>query len=164
MNLSLSQVRIALGILAALAAALLLNHYIVTDKKRVERTVQEMASAAAKGDVPLLFSHVSADYRDDAMSRDQLMSLATKVLGRYAATSVGIQWINVNVSGALAHAQVAISAGEEGGAFTARYGSSEWSAEFRKEADGVWRMTSVTPTRIYGREVSGWRDLLRRFE
>ncbi len=62
MNISWNQVRIALAILGALALAMLLNRYIVTDKKRIERTVQEMAEAAAKGDIDLLFSHVSADY------------------------------------------------------------------------------------------------------
>jgi ketosteroid isomerase-like protein len=163
MNIPLSQVRIALAILAALALALLLNHYVVTDKKRVERTVQEMADAAAKGDLGSLFSHVSADYHDDAMSREQLRSLAKSVLERYEPANAEVELVSVNVTGSLAHAQVIISAGGQRDGYTPWRGTSEWSAEFRKEADGAWRLTSVTPTRIYGRQVSGWSDVLRRF-
>jgi hypothetical protein len=164
MNISLSQVRIALAILGALALALLLNHFIVTDKKRIERTVHEMADAAAKGDVDLLFSHVSADYRDETMSREQLKSLAKTLLERYEPTNAKTQLISLSITGAMAHAQVGISAGQERNGYTAWYGISEWSAEFRKDADGAWRVTSVTPARIYGRDVSGWREVLRRFD
>jgi ketosteroid isomerase-like protein len=163
MNIPLSQVRIALAILAALALALLLNHYVVTDKKRIERTVQEMADAAAKGDLDPLFSHVSADYHDDAMSRDQLRSLAKSALERYERADATVELVSVNVTGSLAHAQVSISAGGQRSGYMPWDGTSEWSAEFRKEADGAWRLTSVAPTRIYGRQVSGWRDVLRHF-
>ena len=162
MNISLGQVRIAGAILGALAVALLLNHIIVTDKKRVERTVHEMADAAAKGDVDLLFSHVSANYRDEAMTREQLKSLAKSLLPRYQPENAKVQAISVNVTGAMAHAQVAISSREQSGGYT-WYGTSEWSAEFRKEADGAWRVTSVMPARFFGRDVSGWRDVLRQF-
>ena len=72
MNISWNQMRIALAVLGALALAMLLNRYIVTDKKRIERTVQEMADAAGKGDIDLLFSHISADCGSEDMPRTRL--------------------------------------------------------------------------------------------
>jgi ketosteroid isomerase-like protein len=160
MNVSVSQARIALAILGGLVVALALNHFILTDKKRIERTVREMTDAASKKDLDLLFSHVSANYRDDVMTRDELRSLAKKELDRYEPANARVRWVMVTVAGALAHAQVSVAAGEAQDGYTPWYGTSEWSLEFRKEADGVWRVTSITPTRFYGRDVSGWGGVL----
>jgi hypothetical protein len=164
MNASSSQLRIALGILGAVVLGLLLNRLVVTDKKRIERTVHEMADAAAKGDLDLLFSHISADYHDDSLSRTGLKSLATTYMDRYESADPRIQWITVIVEGSMAHVQLGVSGGNTRGGYPAWYGTSEWSAEFRKESDRAWRMTSLKPARMYGREVSNWRDVTRRFE
>jgi hypothetical protein len=163
MNVALSQVRIALAILGAVALAMLLNRLIVTDKKRIERTAQEMADAAAKGDVDLLFSSISADYGDQTMTRTHLRSLATRFLGGDARANPKIQWMTVNVVGTMAHVQLGISGGG-GREYPVWSGISEWAAEFRKETDGAWRVTNITPVRILGGNVSGWGDVLRHFE
>ncbi|MGO8702226.1 MAG: hypothetical protein ACLQVA_00295 [Candidatus Brocadiia bacterium] len=163
MTISWNQVRITLAILGAMVLAMLLNRYLVTDKKRVERTVQDMAEAARKGDVDLLFSHVSADYDSQDMSRAQIRALAEKYLESYGAANTKIQWMTVNVSGVFARAQVSISASTRRD-FPAWSGTTEWAVEFRKESDGAWRVTSIMPGRIFGREVTGWRDLMRRLE
>ncbi len=162
MNISWNQMRIALAVLGALALAMLLNRYIVTDKKRIERTVQEMADAAGKGDIDLLFSHISADCGSEDMPRTRLRTLAEQYLGD-ASARVRIQWMAVNVSGAQARVQLSIS-GSTRQERPAWSGGSEWAAEFRKEADGAWRVTNITPVRVNGRDVSGWRDLTRRLE
>ena len=99
MNLALNQVRIALAILGAVALAMLLNRFIVTDKRRIERTVQGMADAASKGDIDLLFSFVSADYGDETMSRTHLKSLAARFLGGDDHANPKIQWMSVKVVG-----------------------------------------------------------------
>ncbi len=164
MNVSSGQLRLALGILGAVALALLLNRYIETDKKRIERTVHEMADAAAKGDLDLLFSHISADYRDESQSRADLKSLATAYMDRYESANPKIQWTTVNVQGAMAHVQLSVSGGNNRGEYPMWYGNSEWSAEFRKEADGAWRLTSLMPARMFGRDVSGWHEAMRRLE
>jgi ketosteroid isomerase-like protein len=164
MNVTLGQARIALAILGAVVLALLLNRFVVTDKKRIERTVQEMADAAAKGDVDLLFSHISADYRDETLSRTELKSLATDFLGRFNHVNLKIQRISVNVSDTLARAEVIISGSAESGGYRMPTGTSEWAAEFRKEADGAWRVTSITPERMGGADVSDWRWVRRRLE
>ncbi|MGD1000216.1 MAG: hypothetical protein ABSA67_05900 [Candidatus Brocadiia bacterium] len=162
MNISWNQVRIALAILGAMALAMLLNRYIVTDKKRIERTVQEMADAAAKGNIDLLFSNISADFDTEAMSREHLKSLAERFLSDGSASGK-IQWMTVNVSGAQARVQLSVS-GSTRREYPVWSGALEWAAEFRKEADGAWRVTSLTPVRIYGREISGWRDVTRHIE
>jgi len=161
MNVTLGQVRIALGILGAVVLAVLLNRFIVTDKKRVERTVQEMADAAAKGDIDLLFSHISADYRDDTQTRAELQSRATAYLGRYVRVNPKIQWLTVNVVGSLAHVEVGISGSAVTEGRPVEMGTTEWAVEFRKEPDRAWRVTSITPMRMFGREVSGWREVGR---
>jgi ketosteroid isomerase-like protein len=163
MDVSRNQVRIALTIFGAVVLAMLLNRYIVTDKKRIERTMQDMADAAAKRDVDLLFSHVSADFGAEAMTRTHLRSLAEKLLSGDSPAKPRIQWMSVNVSGAQARVQLSVSDGA-----TREYagwsGATEWAAEFRKEADGAWRVTSLMPVRIFGREISNWRDATRHFE
>jgi hypothetical protein len=164
MNVTLRQARTALAILGAVVVALLLNRLVVTDKKRVERTVQEMADAAAKGDIDLLFSHISADYRDETMSRTELKSLATTFLGRFERVNPKIQRISVNVSGTLARVEVSISGSAESGGYRMPLGTSDWAVKFRKEADRVWRVTSIAPARMEGADVSGWRDVRRGFE
>jgi len=71
--------------------------------------------------------------------------------------------MSVNVSGAQARVQLSVSDGA-----TREYagwsGATEWAAEFRKETDGAWRVTNITPVRILGGNVSGWGDVLRHFE
>jgi len=163
MNVALSQVRIALAILGAVALAMLLNRLIVTDKKRIERTAQEMADAAAKGDVDLLFSSISADYGDQTMTRTHLRSLATRFLGGDARANPKIQWMTVNVVGTMAHVQLGISGGG-GREYPVWSGISEWAAEFRKEADRAWRLTSLTLLRVEGANFSGWREVRHRLE
>jgi hypothetical protein len=160
MNVALNQARIALAILGAVALAMILNRFILTDKKRIERTAHEMADAAAQGDIDLLFSHISADYGDETMSRTHLKSLAIKFRDGYPGANPRIQWMTVNVVGPLAHVQLGVS-GDGAVEYT---GISEWAAEFRKETDGAWRVTNITPVRILGGNVSGWGDVLRHFE
>jgi hypothetical protein len=163
MNPALNQVRIALAILGAVALAMLLNRFIVTDKRRIERTAQGMADAASKGDIDLLFSFVSADYGDETMSRTHLKALATRFLGGYDHANPKIRWMSVKVVGPLAHVHVGISeSGREG--YPLWLGTSEWAAEFRKEADGAWRVTKITPVRVWGGNVSSWGDVTRHFE
>jgi hypothetical protein len=164
MNVTLRQAQIALAILGAVVVALLLNRIIVTDKKRIERTVQQMADAAAKGDVELLFSHVSADYQDEIHSRTELKSMVAAFLGHSKLVNPKIQRLTVNISGTLAHVEVSVSGAVEIGGYRVPTGVSEWSAEFRKEADRAWRVTSIAPIRIEGKEVSGWHDLKGVFE
>jgi hypothetical protein len=158
MNVTSSQVRIALGILAAVAIGLLLNRIIVTDKKRVERTIEAMADAAAKGDVDRLFTNISQDYRDELMSRSDLKTMTMEFFGR-ARVNPKIQRMAVTVSGTLARAELTVSGSMEEGKSNMPMGTSEWVGEFRKEADRTWRLTSITPVRIWGRSISGWRDM-----
>ena len=164
MNITLRQTWIALAILGAVVLALLLNRLIVTDKKRIERTVQEMADAVAKGDIDLLFSHISEDYRNDTQSRTELRSLVTAALGRFEHVNPKIQRVPVNISGMLAHVEISVSGSVESGGARMPMGTSEWVAEFRKEADQAWRVTSITPVRVEGRDVSSWHDVTRVFE
>jgi ketosteroid isomerase-like protein len=159
MNVTRSQAQIALAILGAVAAALLLNRFIVTDKKRIERSVEEMADAATKGDVDALFSHVSEDYRDDIQTRAELQSRVADFFRRFHQVDAKIQGVTVNVAGTLAHVEISVSGSVGSGETRMPMGTSEWSAEFRKEADGTWRATSIAPVRIWGHYVSGWRDL-----
>jgi ketosteroid isomerase-like protein len=164
MNVTLRQARIALAILGAVVLALLLNRLILTDKKRIERTVRDMADAVAKGDIDLLFSHISADYQDEAHSRAELESWVAAQLSRFGRVTPKIRRMTVTVSGTLARVEVSVSAGVETEGYGAMTVNSDWAADFRKESDGAWRVTSITPVRIEGREVSGWRDMRRGFE
>ena len=161
MNVSLRQVRVALVILGAVVVAVLLNRFIMTDKKRIERTVQQMAVAVSKGDVDALFTHISADYHDETLSRTALKSMATAVFAKFDHVNPKIQRITVNVSGTLAHVEVSVSGSVESGGYQFPTGASDWAAEFRKEVGGTWRVTTIAPLRIGGNEVSGWHDVTR---
>ena len=108
-NLTLRQAGTALAILAALAAALLLNHFVVTDKTRVANVIRSMGEEAGRADVDAIFSHVAADYEDDAHGRAELQAYAAGVFAEYGPLHVAVQRVTVNVSGRLASAEVTLS-------------------------------------------------------
>jgi hypothetical protein len=78
--------------------------------------------------------------------------------------SLKIQRMAVNISDTLARVEVTISGGAESGGYRMPMETSGWAAEFRKEADRTWRVTSITPERMGGADVSDWRNVRRRFE
>ena len=162
-NLSLRQAWIAAAILAALAAALLLNRLVVTDKARVENVIRSMAEAAGRADVNALFSHVAADYEDDAQGRLELEAWAAGLFTKFGPLRVTVQRLTVNVSGRLASAEVAISGRAENRDHGEPMDQSVWNVQLRKDPDQVWRVTRTTPLRLLGNEVSGWRELFGRF-
>jgi hypothetical protein len=163
MNVAFRELRIGLVILGAVILALLLNWLIVTDKRRIERTLQAMADATGKGDVDLLFSHISADYRDDNFSRKDLKAMATDFLGRVVGVKPKIRGMTVNVSDTLARVEMRVSGTLENGDQQVPMGNSEWAVELRKEPGGIWRVTSIAPVRFWGRQVTGWHDLPRDY-
>ena len=155
------QAYVALGILGAVIIALLLDRLIVTDRDRIVRVIRDMCGAAGKADVDGLLAHLSQDYYDETMTPPELRKVAESFFARHGPVRVTVRGTAMSLSGRIALAEVTLFARAEDSDRGTLSGQSVWEMEFRKEADGAWRVTRIAPIQIERRGVSGWRSLLR---
>jgi hypothetical protein len=73
----------------------LLTRLVVTDQQQLQTAVDEMASAAIKGDAAGLFKHVSRDFRHKQMTREQLAGFIKNAVTAHKITEVKIREFEV---------------------------------------------------------------------
>jgi hypothetical protein len=81
----------AFGAAAALGLLLLvvaLFNFIDTDSKRIERSIQAMASAVDAHRLDDVFSHISAEFRFEAMDKEQFRQWAKSIMDRYGVSGM----------------------------------------------------------------------------
>lgn len=161
-NLTLRKIWIVLAIPCALAAALLLNRVVPSDKTRVEWVVESMVGEAGQADVDALFTHIAADYQDDVHGRKELQALAERVFSTYRLLRLRIQRMAVSTSGRLASVEVSLSARGSDENRNETEGTSAWNVQLRKDPDKVWRVTRITPLRLWETDIPSWRQLPRQ--
>lgn len=73
----------------------LLTGLVVTDQRQLHTSVDEMASAAIKGDAAGLFKHLSRDFRHKQLTREQLAEFIKKAVTIHKITEVKIREFEV---------------------------------------------------------------------
>lgn len=155
------QLYAALVILALIIGAVVLERVVVTDRERIEATIDAMRDAAGRADVEALLSGVSEDYYDEMLGREGLRALAENYFERYGRTGVRILSRAVSLRGDEGAVEMRVFARAERGANGGEFGRSTWLILLQKESDGVWRIIRVEPISWEGREVQSWSALRR---
>lgn len=79
------------GIVVLLIAAVwLVAHFVPTDRKEIEHSVQTMADAVVRGDDKELFKHVARDFRHNNLNREQLAAIVKGIAAQHKISEVKI--------------------------------------------------------------------------
>src|SRR5262249_24656954 len=125
-----------------IAGVFLLSLFVVTDKKRIDQIVQEMAQGVRERNIELIFQHVANAFdraNNTAMSKAQLQALARKHINSVENFSLS----------ACKFGEVSREKGRAEVEFWAHGGGAIDNAPIRVEAEfvleeGQWRMKSFT--------------------
>ena len=158
--LSRRQIATILIVAGAVIAAVGVEQLVVTERERILRVIAELRAAVERVDVPGIFEHVSSDYYEEAIPREQLRSLAHLFFRHYGPTRVHIFETGVNRIGDLAVVELHVSTSARPRGYASLAGQSTWELDLQKEPDGAWRVTRLVPLRIGGEDVAGWPDAL----
>lgn len=145
-------------LLAVIIVAVVVDRWVVTGKERVVRQVELMAEACGDGNAQALLSHVSPDYNDGTFNKLALNTMALTFFKLHGPVDAKPRHTVVVMNNDHATADVTIFTRSHSGQI---YGTSQWTMDFEKNADGEWKMVSLLPVKIAQVEVSGWGDVLR---
>jgi hypothetical protein len=146
------QGRILLGVGAAIVLALvvwLLSVLIVTDRRRLIDSIQQMSAAVAQRDTDGIFRHISRDFQLGNLGQQPFRQFVAEVLRNGEVTSVEA-WdfvrpaeITRSPDGKQGTARITFMAKPKGPQVQDNVGYRV-RATFVLEADGKWRMTTFT--------------------
>lgn len=153
---------VLLLVAGVVVVGLLADRFHVTETERIERVVRDMATAVERMDCDALLAHISDDYDDGGVTREDLRKVAENFFATYGPVEVGRPAVGTSVSGDLATAVVEVQAYLPG---VERRGRSVWEVDLARGPDAVWRVTRLELVRAGSREWEGrhWvRSLLGR--
>lgn len=157
MTLTKTQIIVIAAIAAAVVAYLVVDRFVVTEKKRVAAAVEQLRDSVARGDLRAFAACISPSYSDDSFTADQFLAMAAKFFQTHGAINVSLNDTRIAVNGSSAGARVAATISSQQG----YWGRSQWQVDFQKERDGVWRVIRLTPLRFGGKDATGWGDALK---
>jgi hypothetical protein len=80
----------ALVAVALIVGVWLIGHFAVTDAKRIQRAVEEMAAAVQRRDLNAVFAHISRDFDYRGTDRERARKVLQDILQRRDVTEVAV--------------------------------------------------------------------------
>lgn len=162
MTVTRKELIIGLVVVCSVVLAVLIDWLVKSDSEKIVSAINDIRAAAAQGEVEGVFHHISQDYSDEEVAREQLVSLGRRCFEIYGPIRVNILSIQKNISGriALTRVKIAVSARDARGQGAV---TSTWELSWRKERDGAWRVRGLTPLKVGDREIDGWDYVGRLF-
>ena len=162
MTISLALRRRHLAVVATFVAVvfivLIADWLVVSDGEKIDSSVRAMRAAVEEGDAAALMANVSAAFRSrEGLTREDLAAAAEWFFSAYGPVEFFRFRFDQNRAGDMAVVTVSVIVQLEGG--RAGTGTSVWDIELKKEADGAWRVTDLSPVRMGGRDAGGWDAL-----
>jgi len=142
----------------AVVLALVADRAIVTERERIDATIEGLRASLSTGRVEAVFRYISREYDDEELSREGLRGVVLTAFERYGPIHARVTESWLKRAGDVAGATLVVFAESQRTEFS---GYSEWSLTLRKEEDGMWRVTRAKPVRIGRKDVSGWGEVMR---
>lgn len=128
------------AVLALIVVAYLIAHFLPTDRKAIERAIDDMAAGVRSRNPNQVFAHFAKDFRYRTMDKDQFQDVASREIRRGTVSDVLIVgYDKVEISRAEKKANLEFRVKPLGGVSdnTMFY---VCRARFVLEEDGKWRM------------------------
>jgi hypothetical protein len=131
---------------------------VETDREKVIRTLDMMASAVEKGQTTALIERVSPEYKNGRFSKDDLAAAVTAALPRIRISGAGDPTITMGDGEATVQQQYVFQIQQGSDAtFAGVQIPVTWEGRFAPDPDGQWRLRSaiaIKPERVTPEEAA----------
>ncbi|MEW6354901.1 MAG: nuclear transport factor 2 family protein [Planctomycetota bacterium] len=158
------KLKIAAIVAAAILIYLLAEFLIVTDRERLETTINDLHRVVEKADADKAIAFIAPDYHFQDKSRDELLEFGQRMFKLTGPMKIKILEEKLNVNGSLAVYESSILAAlsNPGGDVPYAGGQvpSQWRLSFKKEGD-KWLIYQVEPISLFNQPVRTLDALIR---
>jgi ketosteroid isomerase-like protein len=148
----------ALAALGLAGAALVIEHFWVTDAERIERVVYDLRDAVAASDAERVLTHLAPDVEFVQQGHTRAAGEATRAHIRTLLANTRFDFVRITHLKAEASPQSRLGSAEfrviaggsrEVASVLHNFGTtnSDWSLGFEEVSPGVWKVNRITPTR-----------------
>lgn len=142
--------RLAIGVIAAIPILFALQATVVTDRERARGVCEALAGALSDGDLRVLATHISDDFRigsgDRAWSKSDFLARCKNTLSIWDIDDAQLSRFDISVDGALATARFQATCRLISADIMVARHISRWKVELVRVGE-FWRVRAVVPIR-----------------